>query len=88
MGFPTVTLKLSGVTSEPSLTVRVMVELPDRFWAGVKEARQLGAVPEKLTLGIRVEFEDVAESEAQVRVLSTSPMVTGRLLRAVLGAVV
>jgi hypothetical protein len=71
----TVSTKVSFAVREPSVTVRVMVEVPVAFAAGVMVAVQLGAVPDQTTAEFATTevFEELIDTdEPQLSVESTS----------------
>jgi hypothetical protein len=71
----TVSTKGSAAVREPSETVRVMVEVPVAFVAGVMVAVQLGAVPDQTTAEFATTevFEELMDTdEPQLSVESTS----------------
>ena len=65
----TVRTKLSTSVSMLSLTVTVIVEVPDKVATGVIVAVQLGAVPDQtiLAIGINVVFDEVAVRNVELQ---------------------
>ena len=73
----TVSTKGSLAVSEPSLTVTVIVAVPDCPTAGVTVTVRLAPLPPKTTLatGAKVGFEEAALSTRLEAAVSTSPTV-------------
>ena len=76
---PTLSVKLEFVVKMPSVTLRVIVELPFCPAAGVTVAVRLVPVPPMTTfaVGTSVVFDEAALTERMAVFSSASPMVTG-----------